>query len=233
MNSRPTSLFAAGAVLALGLALIACGDSDTDASEPAVQTKTPAPEPQLPPEPTCDCELRSWVVLASGRHLYVDIECPEPWDHLSGRVEFTSAMLRRGYDADADTADLPRLTRMTPGVHLRPPMGVEPRDELEWEFSIPVSDAWRLQQDIAFDTPYQLIGTNSNSALRHALKSIGVELPPTILAQHTALSRFPGLRLDPGAVLPPEAWSDTGFGDGPRLIEGETPPWLEQADATP
>ena len=64
-------------------------------------------------QPNGTAELRSWIVAGRARHLYLQLICPPPVESLSGRIEYTSAALRRDYTADADVAGPPRVARMS------------------------------------------------------------------------------------------------------------------------
>ncbi|TVQ76096.1 MAG: hypothetical protein EA380_09270, partial [Phycisphaeraceae bacterium] len=72
------------------LFIAACSEQST---QPA---RTHAPEPQAAviPDIECTIELRSWIVAGRGRHLYLDCHCPEPYEHLNTRIEYTKITLR-------------------------------------------------------------------------------------------------------------------------------------------
>lgn len=79
---------------ALLLTLAAC-------SEQSPQTnRTPAPEPPAAAlhDIECTIELRSWIVAGRGRHLYLECDCPDPYDHLNTRIEYTKLTLRTDHD---------------------------------------------------------------------------------------------------------------------------------------
>ncbi len=170
-----------------------------------------APAPP-PPEPSCTAELRSWVVAGRARHLYLELSCPPPFEHHSGRIEFTSAALRRDYSAAADRADLPRLARMTPGRPLAPPSFAPPPDgRLEARYRITPEQAAALQRDRVFNAAYVLLCANSNAALRRVMESCGLALPIHVTASAGITGEFPGINCDSGAELPLERWRQHGI----------------------
>ncbi len=187
-----------------------------------------------PPPVLCDCELSSWVVVGRGRHLHLDIDCPEEFDHLDGRIEFTSAALRFGFDgALLEPGVAPRLTRMTPGGRLYSPSS-EPRPRSEATYEITARTAAWLQRDIAFSEPYILLGSNSNAAMRALLQSAGLEVPESVLNARGMLGEFPGIDQSPGSELTSDQWPGAGLPNGPRTIEGPLPGgWLELGEILP
>lgn len=71
------------------------------------EVSAPPPEPEHNQSqqneiknPECTVELRSWIVLGRGRHLYLDCDCPEPFTHLNRRIEYTKITLRTDHDSD-------------------------------------------------------------------------------------------------------------------------------------
>lgn len=183
-----------------------------------------------PPQPSaarasahavCACELRSWVVARTGRHLYVAIDCPPGLDHLDTVVEFTSAAIRRDFVGPFDPENPPRLARMTRGVRLRPAFGDASGDRLELSFTLTAEDAARFQRDRVFATPYVLLGANSNAAMRAALGEVGVILPAHVLAGAGATGSFPGVDFDAGPELPADAWAAHGLaGEAEPALKG-------------
>ena len=136
--------------IALFSALASC-----EKPAPGVPTpETIAPTPTALPEVWCDCTLSSWIVALRGRHLHLDIDCPEEYDYLDGRVEFTSASLRADYDPthpDTTTGLIPQLVRMTPGRRLMSFVD-DPKQRLEAEYRVPLATAAWFQRDVAFDS---------------------------------------------------------------------------------
>jgi len=170
-----------------------------------------AQRPTHAPNAVITAELRSWVVAGWGRHLYLDITAPPPYEHLSGRVEFTTASLRLDYVQAQDATRIGRLARMTRGHHLAPIIA-EPRDRLELRFTITPAQARCLQRDRVFAAPYVLLGTNSNAAMRRALESCGCSIPLRVAHSGGALGAFPGINIDPGPELPASRWAEFGIG---------------------
>jgi hypothetical protein len=162
----------------------------------------PAPEAVA----VCDCELSSWIVTGRGRHLVLVIDCPDGFDDLDGAVEFTSESLRRDYEErrDADGALLaPRVARMTRGARLRPWVG-DPEERVEGRWEITAEQARALQADLVWETPYVLIGSNSNSAMVWALRSAGLTPPARVLDGAGVFGEFPGVDQPLGALITPE-----------------------------
>jgi len=198
----------------LALLLAGCAEQ----SQPSNQAAATSPDPA---HTNCTLELRSWRVLAQGRHLYLDCDCPEPFAHLNQRIEFTSASLRLDFDRGAASEALaedpgwsPPIARMTRGAHLAP-MVAEPDDRLEQTYTVPASIVADLQADRLFAHTYRLLGPNSNSALRTVLQEAGIPVPTHVLASGGMLGAFPGIEKDPGDPLPPDAWSIGALPGGP------------------
>lgn len=176
-----------------------------------------APTAAPAPIATCHAELRSWIVAGQGRHLYLQIEAPPPHEHLSGRVEFTSAILRRDYALDRDPARMPRVARFRGPGHLGPPpFAPEPDHRLEATYTISIDQARCLQQDRVFEEAYVLVGANSNAGLRRTMESCGVPLPPGVIRSGGILGAFPGIDVDPGAEVEPARWPSFGIGEDTR-----------------
>jgi hypothetical protein len=162
-------------------------------------------------EATCACQLRSWIVAGQGRHLYVDVDCPETRDDLDGVVEFTSTELRTDYRATDDPERDGRIARMTPGVRLEPVVGDgQERVEAQWDLSVAQAEA--LQRDRLFALRYHLLGPNSNSAMRRVLLDAGVKLPAWMLDEGGPFGQFPGIGLEPGQEIPRGVWGEFGVG---------------------
>lgn len=155
------------------------------------------------------------------RHLYIDIRCPKPLEHLSGRVEFTEARLRRDYV----TPDLPerrnRLARMGRGSILRPPPFItDMRDRPEGApIRITADQARCLQRDRVWRAQYVLLGPNSNTGLRAAAQECNCPLPAHLTsAVGGFLGEFPGINLTPGPELPVAEWAIFGLPQGPQPV---------------
>ncbi len=174
-------------VLASGLALLPVG---CDGSPPVTEIEDSETPVALT---TCECELRSWVVAGRGRHLFISIECPDPYQELSTIVEFTSEALRPGFVEPVDPIeDPPRVATMTRGVRLMPLAG-EPDDRFEASYEITPEQAMCLQRVRYFEEPYILIGTNSNSGMRTACAECEITLPERVLESYGVLGEFPGV----------------------------------------
>lgn len=185
---------------------------------------TTTPTPPDPASVECSLELRSWRVIAQGRHLYLDCDCPEPFEFLNHRIEFTSASLRRDFDRAAasallasDPAWMPSIARMTRHAHLAP-LVAEPDDRLECAYTVPASIVARLQTDRLFAGAYRLLGPNSNSALRTVLQEAGIPLPEHVLASGGVLGAFPGIEKNPGPSVPPDQWDNAALPSGPTPV---------------
>lgn len=167
--------------------------------------------PPAVPAVECRAELRSWVVAGRGRHLYLEIMCPEPYSEYSGRVEFTSVALRPDYDFARDTSGMARVGRMR-GGHLGPSFALAPPPDnrLEAVYVLSVEQARCLARDRVYSEPYVLLGSNSNAGLRRAFDECGVRLPEAVLASGGVLGEFPGLLSDVGPEVLPERLADFG-----------------------
>jgi len=160
--------------------------------------------------PACSCELRSWVVAGHGRHLLLDIDCPPPFEALTGVVEFANTAMREDFDWTRDPLGAPRIARMTPGVRIRSALGEAPeRVEARWTLSPSVAAC--LQRDRVFAFAYFLVGPNSNSAMRAACESCDVHLPEAVLTSGGLLGEFPGVERSPGDELPRDQWTIAGW----------------------
>lgn len=173
------------------------------------------PASQAAPQPAaleCECELRSWVVAGRGRHLLLEIDCPEPLGELDGVVEFTSAALRSDYDASLDRSGAPRIARMTRGERLEPMLtrAGQPAERSEARWTIDPATAACLQRDRLFAAQYLLLGPNSNSAMASMLTACGLALPDAVAAGAGILGEFPGIDLDPGEAIPADRWRHFG-----------------------
>ncbi len=221
--AAPTHTPALALLATLGVAATLAALATTPATPPA-QTAAPEPQPELQPEPaTCTVELRSWIVMGRGRHLFIDIDCPAPFNHLDGRVEYTTATFRQDYDPALDTTAAPRLTRYDRDRRLFPPFAA-PDNRLEAEYSVTTDQAHCLQLDRTFTTPYQLVGSNSNAGLRATLEDCGLQLPESLTTNEAGLpfADFPGINTPAGEQLPPEQWPDAGLPAGPTPIPTPT-----------
>ncbi|MCB9842106.1 MAG: hypothetical protein H6812_02490 [Phycisphaeraceae bacterium] len=174
----------------------------------------------------CRGELRSWVVAGRGRHLYLDVECPEPYAYLSGRIEFGGASLREDYRAPEDRAYGDRVSRMTRGVRLMPPAGIGFVDNrLEAVFELTLEQVACLQRDRMWSARYVLVGANSNSAMLATLGDCDCEAPARVIGGAGLFGEFPGVDAELGDEIeagrwarygvagPTEALPDVGFGD--------------------
>jgi len=168
----------------------------------------------------CTCEVRSWIVAMGRRHLYIDVRCPEPYAHLSGRVEFTESRLRYDYDVPGPMERRNRLAKMARGAELRPPPFVtDMRDRAEGPaFAITPAQAACLQTDRMFRAQYNLLGPNSNSALRAVAESCGCVLPARVVQSGGMMGEFPGIEMDPGPELPTAEWAMFGLPGGPQAV---------------
>lgn len=190
----------------LGLTGAGC-DSQSETSR-TEQVSAPEPEPII-----CRAELRSFIVAGKGRHLYLLIDCPPGYDEYDGRVEYTTAAMRRDYTAPEDRSGAARVAKMSAGSALRPIIE-NAQDRFEAEFEITLEQAICLQQDRVFGARYALLGTNSSSGLRRTLELCDCEMPSRIVASGGFLGEYPGIDQDPGPLLDRERWPDYG-------IEGE------------
>lgn len=182
----------------------------------------PEPPDRDPAPLMCRAELRSWVVAARGRHLYLDLLCPPPYDHLSGRVEFGQASLRWDYIPPVERSRAERVTRAGRGGQLSPPFGLGFEDNrLEAVFFITPEQAACLQRDRMWASRYMLVGTNSNSAMRATLSQCGCETPAHVAAGSGLLGEFPGIDADLGDEIAPDEWH--AFGVPGPTDPGPTP----------
>lgn len=189
-----------GALLVLVAALFAWG-----ALRPAARERAEAVRPVL-----CRAELRSWVVLGRGRHLYLEVECPPSHESLSGRVEFTSVMIRNDYRYTRDASGQPRVGAMRGGRVVPPPFAGPPDNRLEAVYELTLDQVRRLRRDRVFEAPYMLVGPNSNAAMRRVAEECGVTLPPRVLGGFGLLGEFPGIEADVGAEVDPSEWQRFG-----------------------
>jgi hypothetical protein len=173
-------------------------------------TRVETPEPQKPAPVECDVELRSWVVAGRGRHLYLSCDCPDGFEHLEDRIEFTSIALRSDFDGALATDGLHRIARMTRGAHLGPVLG-PPDDRLEATWRLDTETLACLQRDRAFTLEYRLLGPNSNSGIRAVAEACGLALPPHVLSGGGMLGQFPGIELSPGEEVPEDLWESVGI----------------------
>lgn len=196
------------------LALLGCERSE-ESSSSVSEAVVPAPEPIL-----CRVEVRSFIVMGRGRHLYLLIDCPEGYDQYDGRVEYTTAAYRADYSAPTDRSGAARVAKMSAGRPLFPIIE-NAQDRLETEFEVTLEQAICLQQDRVFSERYALLGTNSSSGLRRAMELCDCALPDRIIGSGGMLGDFPGIDKDPGRVLNRELWPSFG-------IEGEEDPGLPE-----
>lgn len=167
----------------------------------------------------CKCQLRSWIVAAQGRHLFLQIDCPKPYNHLNGRVEFTEARLRSDYRLPSDPARRNRLAKLDrPGILRPPPFITDPKERLESFFTISPEEAICLQRDRLFYAQYELLGPNSNSALRAAANECGCGIPAAVTESAGLFGDFPGIERQPGPEVPPEHYPLYGLPEGPQPV---------------
>ena len=170
------------------------------------------------PQPVlCRAELRSFVVAGKGRHLYLLIDCPPEYDEFDGRVEYTTAAMRRDYTAPDDRSGAARVAKMTAGRPLLPIIE-NARDRFEAEYEITLEQAICLQQDRVFMARYALLGENSSSGLRRTLELCDCDMPSRILAGGGILGEFPGIDKDPGRLLDRELWPAFGVEGEPEIL---------------
>lgn len=139
------------------------------------------------------------------------VDCPPRADELDGVVEFGSASQRMDFVGPVDSERPPRVARMTPGVRLAPVFG-EPDQRLESKFTAPVETVRRLSRERMWDTPYALLGTNSNSAMRCVFEECGLWLPDHVLSGGGILGEFPGVDFTLGAEIERDLWGEHGLG---------------------
>lgn len=205
--TRPHLVAIAPLALLPALALLAA-TADGRAADPSAGDAADQPV-------VCDCELRSWVVAGRGRHMLLDIDCPDAFDDLDGVVEFTTAAYRDDYDPARDQAEAPRIARMTRGVRLLPFLapagGGFPGERIEASWTIPLDAAQCLQRDRVFANRYALLGPNSNSAMAAVLGLCGLDAPDAVLQGAGVFGAFPGVDLDPGEEIPRNRWPAFGI----------------------
>lgn len=207
---HPLACFLVGLSAALlSLTIVAC---DAQAPSGTAEQETAAsPEPVL-----CRAELRSFIVAGKGRHLYLLIDCPPGFDEYDGRVEYTTAAMRRDYTPPEDRSGAARVAKMSAG-HPLYPIIENAQDRFEAEFEITLEQAICLQQDRVFTKRYALLGENSSSGLRRTLELCDCEMPSRIVASGGIFGEFPGIDRDPGPVLDRDRWPDYGI-DGEAEI---------------
>lgn len=162
------------------------------------------------PAVTCRCELRSWIVAGRGRHMYLQIDCPDPYDDLDGVVEFANTSMRRDFDWWLAPGGAPRNARMEIGERVLP-MIAQPQERLEAEYELSLAVARCLQRDRLFDSAYFILGPNSNSAMRAACDACDLALPEHVTGSFGIFGEFPGVDLSPGAEIPVERWTEYGW----------------------
>ncbi|MBL8744928.1 MAG: hypothetical protein JNK58_01085 [Phycisphaerae bacterium] len=162
------------------------------------------------PAVICRAELRSWVVIGRGRHLYLQVECPPPYESLSGRIEFTSVMIRDDYRYTRDTTGQPRVGRMRGGT-IRPPEFAGPPDNrLEAVYELTLDQVRCLRRDRMFEAVYMLVGPNSNAAMRRVTSECGITLPAAVIGGSGLLGEFPGIDAEVGAEVDFSEWARFG-----------------------
>lgn len=167
-------------------------------------------------EAVCACELRSWVVAGRGRHMYLEIDCPEEFDHLDGVVEFGSAMQRSDWRGRWERERMPRVAKINRGVRIEP-VFVEADHRLEAKYAVTLEQAAELQRDRLWkNDAYRLLGPNSTSGMRRALGDAGLVLPERVLAEGRPFASFPGAEFELGEEAPAERWGEYGLPDGPE-----------------
>lgn len=194
-----------GSVLSGALLVLVAGLFAWGALRPASVPSAPVAQPVL-----CRAELRSWVVFGRGRHLYLEIECPPPHGELSGRVEFTSVMIRDDYRYTRDASGQPRVGAMRGGRVQPPSFAGPPDNRLEAMYQLTLEQVRRLRRDRVFEAAYMLVGPNSNAAMRRVTDECGVVLPPRVLGGIGLLGEFPGIDADVGAEVDPSEWGRFG-----------------------
>lgn len=141
--------------------------------------------------------------------MLLDLDCPPPFHHLSGVVEFANTAFRPDFDWTIDPLGIPRVARMTPGVRVRPIFpGTTERTEATFEISTRTAEC--LQRDRVYQLPYFILGPNSNSAIRAVCQSCGVTLPDAVLTRGGPLGDFPGVEQTPGDEVHTERWPSLG-----------------------
>ncbi len=168
----------------------------------------------------CACELRSWVVAGRGRHMYLEIDCPDEFDHLDGVVEFGSAMQRSDWRGRWERENMPRVAKINRGVRIEPVL-VEADNRLEAEYAVTLEQASELHRDRLWEDVYRLLGPNSTSAMLRALSEAKLALPEHVLAEGRPFASFPGAEFELGEEAVAERWGEFGLPDGPE--EAPTP----------
>lgn len=178
----------------------------------------------------CTIELRSWVVMGRGRHLYAQIIPPDgggasttgantarsnvlrwPAD-LPLVVEYWSTAVRDNYAPPADPQRAERIARMALGHRVRPTLVTPPDNRLEATYKATFTQAQSLARDRVFERRYFLLGPNSTSGLRAAFESAGLKFPARVLAGAGVLGEFPGVDLPAGREIPAPEWAAYGLG---------------------
>lgn len=209
------------ALFALPTGLVSC-ERSKDSETSAAETDISPPEPVL-----CRVEVRSFIVMGRGRHLYLLIDCPEGYDKFDGRVEYTSAAYRSDYSAPTDRSGAARVAKMSAGRPLFPIIE-NAQDRLEGEFEVTLEQAVCLQRDRVFSARYALLGTNSSSGLRRTMEQCGCSLPDRVIGGGGMLGDFPGIDQDPGPVIERELWPSFGIeGEVDPMLPGDTAPGAE------
>lgn len=142
--------------------------------------------------------------------MYLDVQCTPPYEELSGRIEFTSVMLRSDYRYTRDQTGRPRVGRMRGGRIVPPAIAGPPDNRYEAVYELTLEQVRNLQRDRIFDAEYVLVGPNSNAAMRRAITDCGLVLPERVAQGGGMMGEFPGVEFDVGAEIEPERWP--GFG---------------------
>lgn len=208
-----------GAVTLLALALVALLGATTDLL-PATLRLIGIAEPR-----DVTVELRSWVVMGRGRHMFAEIIPPEA--RLEGTearrhevqwpadlpliVEYWSTALRDNYAAPADAEKSERIARMQLGHRVKPGLVTPPDNRLEATYQVTLRQAKELARDRVFANRYFLLGPNSSSGLRAAMEQAGLRLPPNVTLSAGPLGEFPGIDLSPGRETPRARWAEFGL----------------------
>ncbi|MGP1310625.1 MAG: hypothetical protein ACTS27_10550 [Phycisphaerales bacterium] len=178
-----------------------------------------APAP-TEPAPLALVEVRSWVVLGRGRHMYARITAPPGHERLSTVVEYTGAFMRSGYVRPEAFIDQDRIVKARRGERVLPMLDVPMDQRLEAVYWLPLETIEELQRDRAFAARYFLTGPNSSSGLRAAFESSGIPLPSAMFGLGGVLGEFPGIEYLPGAEIEARDWPRIGFADGPEASPG-------------
>lgn len=169
----------------------------------------------------CRAELHSWAVSRPhpGRHLYLEIICPRGYEHLNGRVEYTSAALRWDFRPVRDPRFGPRVARMSRGVDLVPFFGDPIESQrLEAFYILTLEQAECLQRDRMFSREYDLLGPNSTSGLLEVMRDCGCAIPERVTSRGGWTGEFPGAEMSPGPDVPVSLWGRYGVATGPTPI---------------